>query len=419
MPWGSLRRLNRRYGFPALSLARHTRLPSTLSQPKKNEEELKRVALVVGVGVAVRLLLLVIVDPTNQAFAGDTIYYVNGQADGVRAPLYGMFLGATLPAGLWAPLTLQCALTILSGLAAYLVLDSLWIGLAIAACPFLAIFDLKLASESLYINLLWLGWLALAKQRGIAGGILVGLSLLTRDTLLLLPLFALLFTRTKRVAVLAIVAYAVVLPWQLTGASSQRLGLNLWLGTWERNGDWYRDGLDHPYFPRYAFASDQERAAVMHHWIDDRLLFRIAIKRIEQHPWRTVGAWTLRYPNLWLGTRTDLVVFRSYRKSTWWTVEKAGFYFFNLMILFFGLWGLSKPDWLFVPPIFYLALLYVPFHAENRYTLAALPFLMWQGVRKAQGFPGAPVSEAVQLHGLTAPRFNLSRTNDKLRLLVM
>lgn len=345
--------------------------------------ELRRVLAIVAAGLIARLLLLLIVDPSAGVYNGDSAYYAAGQIDGFRAPLYSLFLAATLPAGPWLPFVLQSLLTIGSGVAAYLVLRSFWTGLLIAACPFFAVFDFRLLSESLYLNALWLGWLLLARSRPIGAGLLVGLALLTRDTLLLLPLLTLPFLRMRAALTMAAVAYIVSLPWFVTQASTGRLGVNLWIGTWERNGDWFsRHGMDHPDFPPYAFRSAEERQLITSHWVDNAVERRVALDRIQSSPLEVAKTWVERYPRLWLGTRTDLVTFRAARFSPAWTAEKSFFYGVNLALLLFGLWGLTGPNWLFVPPVIYAAVIYVPLHAESRYTLFALPFLIWLGVQR-------------------------------------
>jgi hypothetical protein len=327
------------------------------------------------------LLLLLVVDPSINPYGGDSAYYAAGNFDGFRPPLYILFLKATLPAGIWLPLALQCALTIGTGLATYWLRGNFIAGLLIAACPFFALFDFRLLAESLYIDLLWLGWLLLSRDQGIGAGVLVGLAILTRDTLLLLPLFALPFLRSRPALVMVATAYLIALPWFLSVNSGARMGLNLWAGTWERNGEWYLAGLDRPDFPSYAFASPQEKKAVTANWIDDAALQKAAFKRIRERPFSTAKAWIVRYPNLWLSTRADFLTFRAARFSSLWYVEKSFFYALNLGFLLFGLWGLLKPDWMYVPPIAYAALVYVPFHAEPRYTLFAYPFLIWMGVQ--------------------------------------
>lgn len=349
-----------------------------------------KAATVVAAGVIIRLLLLMLVDPAQSAFGGDAASYVAearrilaGHWPGAfRPPLYPAFLALTLPLGWWAPLVAQSALTIGSGVAATLR-GRFLCGLLIASCPFLALFDFRLLSESLYINLAFLAWLA---PIPIVSGLLLGAAILTRNTLLLLPLFALVALRTRQSAIVAVVAYLVVAPWLfLAGSAGGGMGLNLWIGTWERNGDWYLNGLEHPDFPPYAFASAAEERTVRSHWLDDPTLRRVAVDRIEHHPMAVAMTWVERYPRLWIGTRSDIIPFRLARGSLAWTLIKAAFFSLNAALLAFGLWGALKPD-RFLVPVIYVALFYVPFHnVETRYSLIALPFLMCLGARRLAG----------------------------------
>jgi hypothetical protein len=350
-----------------------------------SEGSVRRIALIVGAGIVVRLLLLLVVDPSQGIFSGDSASYV-AEAQSIlsaaprsahRAPLYALFLATTLPVGWWFPLIVQSAMSIASGLFAYRKRDFA-AGLLIAACPFLAMFDFRLLSESLYINLLFYAWLSRGR---ILPGVLLGLAVLARDTLLLLPLFTLLILRTKAAMNMALIAYLVSLPWFVTHEPS-RMGLNLWVGTWERNGDWYLNGLKNPRFPPYAFRSAEEEHLVRSTWPNDAVLKQQAIERIRADPFGVAQAWTSRYWRLWLGTRSDHLQFRVQRHSVGWKVEKSAFWLLNFLTLMFGLWGLLKPD-RFAVPVLYVALIYIPFHnVETRYSLMALPFLLWLGSRR-------------------------------------
>lgn len=334
--------------------------------------------IIIGAGIAIRLLLLLIVDPRVDLFAGDAGYYASGRLDGFRPPLYVLFLKLTLPLGWWFPLVVQSAMTIGSGVA--IGRRNFLAGLLIAGCPFLALFDFRLLSESLYINLLIWAWLA---PLPIASGVLLGLAILTRDTLLLLPLLAVAILRTRYAAVTALVAYACVLPWYVTGSSQSRFGLNLWAGTWERNGDWYlRDLYNAPEFPPYAFRSPGEERLIRSTWPNDDVLKRVAFDRIKSDTVGTAKVWASRYWRLWVGTRSDNIAFRAERFSLTWKALKSAFWGLNLLTLLFGLWGLLKPD-KFAIPVLYAALVYIPFHnTETRYSLFAIPFLLWLGCRR-------------------------------------
>jgi hypothetical protein len=369
--------------------------------------ELRSAWLVVGAGVAARLLLLLIVDPTVDPLSGDSAYYVRGALDGMRSPLYGLFAASLYRIAWWMPLAVQSALTIGSGVAATFALRGrfgLITGLLIATCPFFIFYNFRILSESLYINLLWLGWLCLMRSRAIVGGILVGLAILTRDTFVLLPLFTLvsawLASRIaksradqlpKRAILLATVAaYLTVMPWvAYHGSLSQgRMGLNLWAGTWERNSDWFSRGLEKPSFPAYAFRNAAEARTVRTIWPDDPGLLRLALERIKGDPIGVAAAWAVRYPKLWIGTRSEHIALRAGQGSFSWRIIKASLFGLNLALIAFGLWGLLRPSLLLAVPAAYAALSYIPFHAEARYTLFAYPFLIALGsARLAERWP--------------------------------
>lgn len=339
---------------------------------------LLKALIIVAAGMAVRFALLSVVDPLAALHYGDSAYYAADAqrllATGRPTPghpiLYQIFL-ALVP---W-PLVAQSALTIASGVLAYLRFRGrvgFWTGITIATCPFLAIFDFKLLTESLYINLVWCAWLALG-WNGIAAGALLGLALLTRDTLLLLPAFAALLLRTKRAAVMGALAYVVALPWLLYPSDSSRFGLTLWIGTWERDMAWQAHGMDKPEFPAAAHVTADERRAYPN---DGPALKRAAIARMRANPGEVLSVWADRYPQLWIGSRMTIVPARP--RINQGAILVAGF-FLNLLLLAFGLWGLRRAKE-FAIPVAYAALVYIPFHnAETRYSLFAVPFLIYAG----------------------------------------
>src|SRR5436189_9154 len=96
--------------------------------------------------------------------------------------------------------------------------------------------------------------------------------------------------------------------------------------------------------------------------------------RIASEPLQTAVTWELRYPRLWIGTRTDAVSLRLDRKSIGWTILKVGFFALNLLILTVGLGGLwrSRHDramHVLAVPILYVGIVLIPFHnTETRYS---------------------------------------------------
>ena len=167
----------------------------------------------------------------------------------------------------------QIGVGIATAFACFFLTRSTLAAALIAACPFLIVYELSILSETLLIFLLFTGWLLLNRGRPIISGFLVGLAILTNDVFLALPLFALPFGwklgRFKPFAIMAGVAYLTVSIWAghnlaTVGrfiVSDGRMGYNLWVGTWERNGDWLLKGVQSP--PDFAFRSPQEKAELM------------------------------------------------------------------------------------------------------------------------------------------------------------
>jgi hypothetical protein len=249
----------------------------------------------------------------------------------------------------------------------------------------------------------------------VLAGVVFGVTVLTRDQLVLLPAaFALVLAwvgwrpvrrrlgRLKWVAAMPLVAGLVVLPWTARNAvqfgrfipiSKGRLGYNLWLGTWERTSAWLSaSGID---YPDYAFDSPEERALVlgigddMYSESGDKAFMKLAVDRMKAHPARTVVTWVRRAPMMWVGTRTDLFTLGPLfpRGSPQWTVHKASHWGLNLLLVLAGFSGLrllrskSRRQKLLVAlvatPVLYSAVLYLPLHStENRYSHPVLPCLV-------------------------------------------
>jgi 4-amino-4-deoxy-L-arabinose transferase-like glycosyltransferase len=317
-------------------------------------------------------------------------YCVGGHFTTFRPPGYSAFLallGAQPVLALIAQLLGGAATAVLT----YRLLDrtrmAFWTAILIGTSPFLIASELKIYSEALYIPLVWIGWLFLYKGRPITAGLLLGLAILTRDTLVLLPAFLAILSLFKRewlrpALTMLAAAYLVALPWQLASHDS-RMGYNLWVGTWERNNTWMINGIAvFSGYPDYAFRSAEEKRslAVAFARGDDKPFKEAALERLTGNPGGILKVWLSRYWRLWIGTRMDQVELRAERGSPLWVALKAGFFGLNLLVLafgFFGLWRARRtPFILLAVPVAYAAFIYVPFHnTETRYSLFALPFL--------------------------------------------
>jgi hypothetical protein len=354
----------------------------------------RRCLIVIAAWAMVRLLLLPLVDPV--LMRGDDVEYVRGAHELLaghgffgRSPAYSAFLAATLwlgPEGIFA---LQSLATLVAALVTLIYLG-FWPALVIAACPFFPMFEWSLLTEPWSVSLLWCGWLLIfwPKRRADPwlGGLLCGLAILTRTTLLLLPFLAVatLLARQapRRALALAVAAYlpvAIVLP-QTHGNSY--FGWNLWIGTWERNGEW-KTSLEN--WPSEATQSPEERDRLMKAWRarDDRVFLDKSLERYRTQPRKVLSAWVDRYPWQWIGTRTELTQLALKARSPGWYAFKGVMWLLNTLILALGLAGaalaLYRRDRIavLIVPIVYLGLIYIPFHnTELRYSLPAVPFLI-------------------------------------------
>ncbi|HXX69672.1 MAG TPA: hypothetical protein VEK07_20990, partial [Polyangiaceae bacterium] len=273
--------------------------------------------------------------------------------------------------------------------------------------PFDAVYSGHLISEALCTTCI-VGALVspvlLQRFGWLASGIFLGAAALDRDVfLLLIPLLASLlvvigvrrpeFSALKRdAAVVVLGASLVILPWTARNYAatgrvvliSKGLGLfNLWVGTWEKNGDWATDTLV-AHIPDEAYRSPEEKALVKRmvatedYDARDKLLLPLVVDRYRTEPARVLWTWTKRSYKPWIGTRFDLFVFRPAflaRGTAAWKVVKSGLFALNAVVLLAGAAGVvialrrrSPLAW-FAIPMVYCLFIYIPFHnVETRYT---------------------------------------------------
>jgi 4-amino-4-deoxy-L-arabinose transferase-like glycosyltransferase len=385
-------------------------------------------ALILALGTLVRLTLLQITNVQADVLNGDSGYYLavadNLVRHGVhshlldarptyyRPPGYPLLIAAIFNLGgnPTALFLLQAASTIVTACGAVFLLRSYdrtlarMSGLFIAACPFFFFMEVRILAEILFGALIFLAWLLLFRssrmKSGIVAGILLGAATLMRETVVLLPavlVFCALLQvdrikRLKQYLIVLAAALVTIAPWpirnsQLPGGSpvlsEGRGGFNLWVGTWERDGDWIASG--EPAYPADAFRSANEQrillAALARH--DDGPFQRIAIQRIVSQPVHTAQIWVVRYPRLWLGTRTDLNTLTLTRGSMNWTAFKSVMFGLDTLMLLFAAAGFAiaakrqRRLLFFAIPVLYTAAIYVPFHnVEPRFSLVTIPFLL-------------------------------------------
>ena len=160
--------------------------------------------------------------------------------------------------------------------------------------------------------------------------------------------------------------------------------MNLWVGTWERDGAWIANGFANARFPADAFrsAGEERRLREALRIGDDAVFKQVAVDRIREAPLRTIGTWATRYPRMWLGTRTELIVLAAPRLGRAWTTVKTMAFALNALTLVLAAVGVvlavlrRNPLIFFVVPVLYNAGVYIPFHnVEPRYSLISLFFL--------------------------------------------
>ena len=359
-------------------------------------------AAIIAAWLLVRFVMSFFIHPS---ISGDQPGYVQAAREVIashgtilarQSPGYVVFLASVLwlgPRGVYAVqslLTLGTALFTMRRL-------GFWQGFVIAACPFFVTWEWELLTETLCFTALWCGWLLIFWRRSAAdpalGALCLAIAVLARPILALLPIAAaavLLFRRQKRKALAVLTTALVPIAAGLIQATGPSyFGMNMWFGTWERNPRWLTRSMTD--WPEEAHLTREERAQLPSGFVDedDRAFLNAAIKRYETAPVQAVSSWFVRYRFLWIGTRTE------YTSGVRYTVAsltfKASMWLLNFGVLLFGLLGgltafrRRDPEALFLVPIAYVALVYLPFHStELRYSIVAVPFLLGLAVYQIQ-----------------------------------
>jgi hypothetical protein len=358
-------------------------------------------AAIVAAWLLARLLMSLFVHPL---ISGDQPGYVQAAQDFIsshgavlarRSPAYVIFLSATQwlgPRGVYA---LQSLLTLGAALFTRRMLG-FWQGLAIAACPFFVMWEWALLTETLCFTSLWCGWLLIFWRRSPAdpliGAVLVAVAVLARPILIGLPLVAgavFALRRDWRRTLLVLAAAYIPIAVGLVHASGPNyVGVNLWIGSWERSPYWMVRGGD---WPEEAQLTIEQRTHVasLSEASDDRQFLNAAVERYKAAPLQAITSWFVRYRFLWVGTRTEYT--GPMRHTLGWFVFKASMWGLNFCILLLGLAGgvlalrRHQREVVLLAPIFYVGLVYLPFHStEPRYSVVVVPFLLALAVYRYQ-----------------------------------
>jgi hypothetical protein len=376
-----------------------------MEQRARRQSIVKATVAIVSAWLLVRVAMSFFVHPM---MVGDQVAYLeaahdfvasNGSVLARRSPSYVAFLAAISwvgPIGIYA---LQSLMTLGAALLTQRRLG-FWQAFGIAACPFFVIWEWALLTETLCLTALWLGWLLIfwphRSADVVIGGIFLALAVLARPLLLLLPLVpaAILYSRSNKRLALAMLA-AAYLPVAAVAplvSGPDFFGENLWIGSWEHNSDWMTNGWTWP--AEVGLGPEQRRALLAAHSAQKSGPFLdAAIDRYRAAPLQSVASWFVRYPYLWIGTRTAFSTLPI--GSAAWLAYKSIMWLLNAAIMLSGAIGgraaLRRPvrEATLVAPVAYVALIYLPFHdAEPRYSVVVLPFLIvlglfWLGERQA------------------------------------
>lgn len=271
--------------------------------------------LVVALAIGIRVLLSTLLDWRADFATGDSAPYLAAEtSQSFRAPGYSVFV-QSLGAG-HQILLVQGILGLLGALAVWIAIKKTnrrlatfsAIAIAISPIPIPIPLELRILSETLYGFLVLISILIIFRSKSIpsmlSGGMVLGLAVLTRDSLLLLPLFILPFIPWRLGLVFLATVALVAGPWYVMHPGEGRGGFALWIGTWERDPKWQETHG----FPGYAFRSETEK-----HELEIAIRRKdfspygpVAIERITTDPIGVIKTWTIRYPYLWLSTRTEL-----------------------------------------------------------------------------------------------------------------
>jgi hypothetical protein len=377
--------------------------------------------------VLIRVIFFFGFNYQTDLYGGDSAYYIstgrnimehsvhgiNSVPSFYRPPLYSIFAGIIASISETAVFfyIIQSVVFISFSVSIYLMLQrydaklSFWSALLIGVSPFDVLMNGRVLSENLVTPLLVLSSFYFinsdnSKKRYFISGVLMGGVALSRDIYLLYPVFLLavgyiMKISCRHLAIFFLGFSLLILPWTHRNSQLPSGGLflskgilwtNLWVGTWERNSDWM---VTNPYIlPPEAlqtFDNGKSPSVIIEAFNkeDNEFFKKVVITYVLQNPLKVVEAWIVRYPILWLGTRSGLNTSYLPRNSVPWYLMKSIFYLINGLIIIFAFFGFfstlrtKKLPFLLCTPVIYNSLIYIPFHnVEARYTLPVMPILI-------------------------------------------
>jgi len=243
-------------------------------------------------------------------------------------------------------------------------------------------------------------------KKWLLSGILLGAAALTRNIFILLPFLFLLialFTKTNKKSLLVFLTsfLLVISPWAIRNSLEKDGGffvsdgevfwLTLFAGTYMTS---HKDDVMPIYNPNYVprVIFEKHNLDITEEEFKEKFLnpkenqgfFREkTLKYMKENPVDLIFTWIKRAPQMWLGTRTDLVNWTIERETSLWYSFKTFFYLMNLMFLSFSLLGFyacfqnHRYSLFLITPIIYNALIYIPFYnIETRFSQPIYPLLL-------------------------------------------
>jgi 4-amino-4-deoxy-L-arabinose transferase-like glycosyltransferase len=389
------------------------------------------------IGVIVRVGMLWFVD--YKFYTGDSLSYLNAAHNFInfhiyaedpipvpsfyRPPLYSFFVALVMGVFGNNPLFVQLTQLVISIITALLITRitacyvpkaAPWVFGLMMLSPYEAVYTGAVLSETITAFLLVTAAYAILTIEGLKrwaiGGVLLGLCVLTRDIylyfiILVAVSWIVIGSGRKRLrcfeaAVFVLSACLVVLPWTLRNysiaerlipISEGRLGVCLWIATWDINGSYAEAQIGQRDYPPEAFRSGAEKDLLTNLLSQgsnkyDKVFLEVAIRRILDEPADVLRTYIVRAPRLWFATRFDIFQLNAKwfpRGSHSWVVAKSILWGINASLILLGIIGMVlawRQRNLIVGltlPILYTAIIYFPLTSyENRYSQPVYPFVI-------------------------------------------
>jgi len=273
-------------------------------------------------------------------------------------------------------------------------------GLLVAVCPAFIAYGSYLWTEVLFTFLLLAGLERAINNRAIIAGVLLGLAILCKAALILLPFFLLLSSiiiwrknqqLAYRLITIMLIAVSIVLPWTIRNYKAfdtlipvrTGSGISLWIASYlPWDGESLGGGDGYPEVrleyirnePLKSLTFGLDEVAV------DKKLSRLAMESIRKNPKGFIKLSLKRAIRLWQHPIGEVSIAEK-------NIFLAKLYqFFHYLVLLFALVGVVKSPFRTIPItaiIIYFTLIYAISYAHPRYQFPILPLL---GLLTSNGF---------------------------------